>query len=158
MTKLIYMKKIQLTQEGYDNLQLELKELQTVKRPATVDRLQKARSMGDLKENSGYQAAREELGELDGRILEVQYILKNAQIVENSSANNVVSLGKKIEVDVNGAKKAISIVGEFESDPMNGKLSSTSPIGVALLGKKVGETANVSTPGGAVSYTILSIA
>lgn len=151
------MKKIQLTQEGFNNLQDELKELQTVKRPATVDRLQKARSMGDLKENSGYQAAREELGELDGRILEVQYILKNAELVTTAVSDTVISLGKKIEVDVSGIKKTISIVGEFESDPMNGKLSSTSPIGVALLGKKIGDKIDVTTPAGVMIYEIISI-
>lgn len=151
------MKNIQLTQEGYNSLQEELKELQTIKRPSTVDRLQKARSMGDLKENSGYQAAREELGELDGRILEVQYILKNAEIVTTAVSDGVVSLGKQIEVDVSGVKKTISIVGEFESDPMNGKLSSTSPIGVALLGKKVGDKIDVATPAGIKIYEIISI-
>ncbi len=152
------MKKIQLTQEGLKKYEEELKELQTVKRPATVDRLQKARAMGDLKENSGYQAAREELGELDGKILEVEYILNNAEIVTTSTSDSTVSLGKKIMVDMNGAKREISIVGEFESDPMNGRLSSTSPIGAALLGKKIGEIVQVTTPGGPVPYTILSIA
>jgi transcription elongation factor GreA len=151
------MKNIQLTQDGFNNLQEELKELQTVKRPNTVDRLQKARSMGDLKENSGYQAAREELGELDGRILEVQYILKNAEIVTTAISDTTISLGKKVEVDVNGTKSIISIVGEFESDPMNGKLSSTSPIGVALLGKKVGDSVEVTTPVGIKIYKIVSI-
>jgi len=151
------MKKIQLTAEGLKKYQDELKELQTVKRPSTVDRLQKARAMGDLKENSGYQAAREELGELDGKILEVQYILNNAEIVTTSSSDSSVSLGKKLTVDINGTKKELSIVGEFESDPMNGKLSATSPIGTALMGKKVGDTVLVTTPGGQVPYAILSI-
>jgi transcription elongation factor GreA len=113
--------------------------------------------MGDLKENSGYQAAREELGELDGRILEVQYILKNAEIVTTAISDTTISLGKKVEVDVNGTKSIISIVGEFESDPMNGKLSSTSPIGVALLGKKVGDSVEVTTPVGIKIYKIVSI-
>lgn len=152
------MKKIQLTQDGYNNLQEELKELQTIKRPATVDRLQKARAMGDLKENSGYQAAREELGELDGKILEVQYILNNAEIVTTSSSDLTVTLGKTVTVDINGVQKVISIVGEFESDPMNAKISATSPIGVALLGKKVNDKVEVATPGGTVPYIILSIA
>jgi len=151
------MKKIQLTQEGFSHLQDELKDLQSVKRPLTVDRLQKARSMGDLKENSAYQAAREELGELDGRILEVEYILNNTEIVTTSVSDLTISLGKTIMVDVEGIKKTISIVGEFESDPMKGKISVTSPIGTALLNKKVGETVLVNTPGGAVPYTILSI-
>jgi len=152
------MKKIQLTQTGYAALQAELTDLQSVKRPQTVDRLQKARSMGDLKENNAYHAAKEELGELDGRILEVEYILNNAEIVTTAVSDDTVSLGKKVTVDINGAQKIISIVGEFESDPMNGKISTTSPIGGALLNKKVGETVSVLTPGGAVPYTILSIA
>jgi len=152
------MKKIQLTQDGFNNLQEELKELQTVKRPATVDRLQKARSMGDLKENSGYQAAREELGELDGKILEVQYILSNAEIVTTSTSDLTISLGKMVTVDINGVQKILSIVGEFESDPMNGKISATSPIGIALLGKKVNDKVAVTTPGGTIPYIILSIA
>lgn len=151
------MKKIQLTKEGYTNLQAELTDLQSVKRPLTVDKLQKARAMGDLKENNAYQSAREELGLIDGRIQEVQYILDNAEVVTTAVSDATVTLGKKIEVSINGAKKAISIVGEFESDPMNGKISSTSPIGAAFLGKKVGENVEVATPGGATIYTILSI-
>ena len=151
------MKKIQLTQEGFNSLQEELKELQTVKRPSTVDRLQKARSMGDLKENNAYQSAKEELGELDGRIMEVQYILNNAEIITTSSSDLTITLGKKVTVDINGSQKTISIVGEFESDPMNGKISATSPIGLALLNKKMGETVSVITPGGPVPYIILSI-
>lgn len=150
-------KKIQLTAEGLKKYQDELNELKTVKRPATVERLQKARAMGDLKENSGYQAAREELGELDGKILEVEYILNNAEVITTSSSDLIVSLGKKISVDINGTKREVSIVGEFESDPMNGKISATSPIGIALLGKSVGDKVQVQTPGGTIPYIILSI-
>lgn len=150
-------KKIQLTEDGLKTYQDELSQLKTVKRPATVERLQKARAMGDLKENSGYQAAREELGELDGKILEVEYILNNAEIVTTSSSDLTITLGKKVTVDINGTQKTISIVGEFESDPMNGKISATSPIGLALLNKKMGETVSVITPGGPIPYIILSI-
>ncbi|PIV08530.1 transcription elongation factor GreA [Candidatus Roizmanbacteria bacterium CG17_big_fil_post_rev_8_21_14_2_50_39_7] len=152
------MKKIQLTQEGFTNLQDELNDLQTVKRPSTVEKLQKARAMGDLKENNAYQSAKEELGELDGRIMEVQYILNNAEIVMTSPSDLTVSLGKKVTVDINGLQKIISIVGEFESDPMNGKLSTTSPIGAALIGKRVNDKVEVITPGGPIPYIILSIA
>ena len=151
------MKKIQLTKEGFNNLQDELKELQSVKRPLTVDRLQKARAMGDLKENNAYQSAKEELGELDGRIMEVEYILNNAEIVTTSTSDLTVTLGKKITVDINGLQKVISIVGEFESDPMNGKISVTSPIGIAFLGAKVGMSVNVILPSGAKTYKILKI-
>jgi transcription elongation factor GreA len=151
------MKKTQLTQNGYDAIQNELTNLQAVKRPIAVDRLQKARAMGDLKENGAYYAAKEELRELDGRILEAQYILGNAEIVTTSPSDSTITLGKTVTVNLNGVKKTLSIVGEFESDPMNGKFSSNSPIGTALLGKKVGDKIEVITPGGTVPYTILSI-
>lgn len=151
------MKKIQLTKEGFSNLQDELKDLQSVKRPLTVDRLQKARAMGDLKENNAYQSAKEELGELDGRIMEVEYILNNAEIVTTSSSDLTISLGKIVTVDIDGIQKIISIVGEFESDPMNGKISATSPIGTALLGEKVGMSVGVPTPAGVKTYKIISI-
>ena len=151
------MKKIQLTKEGFDNLQKELEGLKMKKRPVAVDRLQKARSMGDLKENGAYHAAREELSQLDGRIREVEYILHNAKVVTTCVSDLTVTLGKKIEVDINGLKKTISIVGEYESDPMNGKISVVSPIGLALLNKKPGEKVSVITPKGPVPYTILSI-
>lgn len=154
----IIMKKIQLTQQGFTALQDELKDLQTIKRPSTVDKLQKARAMGDLKENNAYQSAREELGELDGRIMEVKYILNNAEIIAPAISDSIVSLGKTVTVDIGGQQKVISIVGEFESDPMNGKLSTTSPIGAALLGKKVGDKVTITTPGGDIPYVILSIA
>jgi len=152
------MKKIQLTKEGFANLQKELDDLQVEKRPISVDKLQKARAMGDLKENGAYQAAREELAQLDGRIQEVEHVLNNAEIITTVVSDLMVTLGKKVEVDINGLKKTIFIVGEFESDPMNGKISVTSPIGVALLNKGVGDKVSVITPGGPVPYTILSIA
>ncbi len=152
------MKKIQLTQDGYSALQGELVDLQSVKRPLTVDKLQKARAMGDLKENNAYQSAKEELALLDGRIQEVQYLLDNAEIITTSLSDATITLGKKVEVDMSGTKKNISIVGEFESDPMNGKISTTSPIGAALLGKKVGDKVEITTPAGVIPYIILSIA
>lgn len=148
--------KIQLTQEGFDNLKKELEELQTVKRPATLEKLQKARAMGDLKENNAYQSAREELGDLDGRILEIQYILKNPSIVEKG-AGDVVQLGNTVTVLVDGEEKVLLIVGEHESDPMNGKISTTSPIGMALMGVKPGMTVAVTTPAGTKSYKVTSI-
>jgi len=150
------MSKIQLTQDGYNNLQKELAELQGVKRPQTIEKLQKARAMGDLKENNAYHAAREELGDIDGRILEINHILKNPTIVEKGNGN-MVQLGDIVVVDVEGTQRTLSIVGEHETDPMNGKISATSPIGNALMGKKVSDTVSVTTPGGQIPYTILSI-
>lgn len=151
------MKKIQITKEGFDNLKEELKNIQEVKRPLTIDKLQKARSMGDLKENNAYHAAREELGELDGRILEIKHVIKHAEIVETNGSDNQISLGKTIVVDAEGTTRTFQVVGEFEADPMNGKVSHTSPIGKTLIGKKTGEAIEIILPGGKVTYTILSV-
>ena len=150
------MNKIQLTQDGYDNLKNELQTLQEVRRPQTVEKLQKARSMGDLRENNAYHAAKDELGELDGRILEVQHILKHAVITASNGVHEV-QLGHMVTVEVNGIQSTFSIVGEFESDPMNGKLSSTSPIGAALLGAKVGMSVTIPLPSGAKTYKVIEI-
>lgn len=150
------MSKIQLTQEGFDNLQKELVELQSVKRPQTIERLQKARAMGDLKENNAYHAAREELGDIDGRIFEIQHILKNPTIVEKGNGD-VVQLGDTVVVDVDGMQKTLSIVGEHESDPMNGKISATSPIGAGLMGAKIGMQVNIQIAVGVKTYKIISI-
>lgn len=150
------MNKIQLTQEGFDNLKKELDELQNVRRPATIEKLQKARAMGDLKENNAYQSAREELGDLDGRILEIQYILKDPAVVSKGTGD-VVQLGDTVSVVVDGQEKTLLIVGEHESDPMNGKISTTSPIGMALMGAKPGMTVAVATPAGTKSYKVISI-
>lgn len=150
------MSKIQLTQEGFDNLQKELSELQGVKRPQTIERLQKARAMGDLKENNAYHAAREELGDIDGRILEIQHILKDPTIVEKGNGD-VVQLGDTVVVDVDGMQRTLSIVGEHESDPMNGKISTTSPIGAGLMGAKIGMQVNIQIAVGVKTYKIISI-
>ena len=149
--------KIQLTQDGHDNLKLELEELMKIKRPAAVTRLSKARSMGDLAENSEYHAAKEELAFVAGRATEVETILKNAKIVSSVRTVDKISLGSKVKVkSANGAEE-FEIVGEFEANPIEKKLSSTSPIGLALIGKAVGEKAEVVAPAGNKSYTVVEI-
>ncbi|MFN4212494.1 MAG: transcription elongation factor GreA [Microgenomates group bacterium] len=150
------MKKVQLTKEGYNNLQNELKELIEIKKPKAVERLQKARSMGDLSENSEYTAAKEELAFVEGRIQEIEEILKEAQIIENQQ-KGIVDVGVKVTVQVNGKKEEFHIVGEFEADPMNKKLSHNSPIGKALLGKRVGDWVEVEIPAGKIKYKIVDI-
>lgn len=150
------MGKIQLTLDGKIGLEKELETLQSSTRPSVVEKLQKARSMGDLKENNAYQSAREELGDLDGRILEIQHILKNAEVVVKKN-DGVVELGSTLTVEVDGQTKTFSIVGEFESDPLNGKLSATSPIGSALLGAKVGMSVSVQLPVGTKIYKVISL-
>lgn len=151
------MKKTQLTQKGLIKFQEELKNLKQVKRPYAIDRLQKARSMGDLSENSEYTAAKEELALLEGRIQEIEELLKNVEVIQNNSHAAAVTLGSFVTVEVNGQKDNLQIVGEFEADPLNKKLSSTSPIGMALLNKTQGSEVDIDVPAGRMRYKILQI-
>lgn len=151
------MKKIQLTQEGYEGLKAELKELIEVKKPALLVRLAKARAMGDLRENSEYTAAKEDQGVIEGRIRELEELIKRAEIITNDASDNSIQIGTSVIVEINGQKETYHIVGEFEADPMNKKLSQTSPIGKALIGKNVGDKVEVDVPVGKLKYTILEI-
>ena len=149
--------KTQLTHEGLKQLQDELRQLLETKRPATVERLSKARAMGDLSENSEYTAAKEELAFVEGRIKEIEEIERNAEVVSNNTNSSTISLGNQVTVESGGEKEIFRIVGEFEADPMAKKLSSTSPIGKALIGKKTGETVEVNAPSGKLTYKVLEI-
>jgi transcription elongation factor GreA len=148
--------RIQITQEGLDNLKSELKRLEAVDKPIMLEKLHMARSMGDLSENSAYTTAREEQGIIEGRIMEIKHILKNASIA-NNTRNGIIQLGSKLKVHIDGQEEMLEIVGEFESDPMNKKLSVTSPIGKALLGKKQGDIIEIAVPSGKSTYKILEI-
>jgi len=150
--------KIKLTKTGLDTLRKELEELRDVKRPKLVDRLSNARSQGDLSENSDYQSAREELEFLDGRIEELEKVVNNASVVTiNSKNGHSVSLGTKVTVKVNGKESIFNIVGEWEADPINKKISHESPLGLALIGKKIGDIAEVEAPAGRIKYEVLAI-
>jgi len=151
------MKKIQLTKEGFDNLQKEYQTLKEVKRPAVVERLQKARAMGDLSENSAYSSAKEELSFVEGRIQEIEEILKNAEVSQHNKSANEISLGAWVTVEIDGKKQQFHIVGEFEADPIKKKLSHTSPTGKALMGKKTGELVEVIVPAGKLKYKVIKI-
>src|SRR5687768_13660548 len=118
------MNKVQLTQDGYKKLEAELKELVESKRPNAVERLSKARSMGDLKENSEYHAAKEELAFVEGRATEIETLLKSAEVIKEESAPNVVSLGKKIKIETGGDQIEYTIVGEYEVDISKKQISS----------------------------------
>lgn len=150
---------VKLTKSGLEALQKEFDELSNIKRPKLVDRLSNARSQGDLSENSDYQSAKEELEFLDGRIDELAEVLKNAAVVAapNGNGKSGVGIGTKVTVKVNGKETFFDIVGEWEADPMNKKISHDSPLGLALLGKKTGEKAEVEAPAGKIVYEILAI-
>lgn len=151
------MAKIQLTQNGHNDLKIEHEDLLKNKKPRAIDRLGKARSMGDLSENSEYTAAKEELAFVEGRIREIEEILNNAQVIENNHAINLIQVGSSVKVEANGKNELFQIVGEFEADSMNKKLSQNSPIGQALINKKVGDLVEVDIPAGKVQYKIVEI-
>jgi len=151
-------KKIYLTKDGLSDLKKEYEDLTKVKRPEVVSRVSAARDQGDLSENAEYTAAREELSFLDGRIDELEERLKEVVLIQGDGHSNVaISLGSKVTVKVDGRKEEYTVVGEFETDPMAKKISHESPLGKALIGKRVGETVEVQAPAGKIAYTVVTI-
>ncbi len=154
----IMNKKVQVTKQGLEELKAEYHELVNVKRPKLIERLEYARSQGDLSENSDYQNAKDELEFLDGRIEELEHVLNNAQVVESSNGKkDKVSVGTRVTIKTGGAEHVYQLVGEWEADPVNKKISHESPLGQALLGKEVGEEVQVDAPVGKINYEIVNI-
>lgn len=147
---------IQITKNGLESLEEELAGLVDEKRPKLVDRLANARTQGDLAENSDYQNAKEELEFLDGRISELEEVLKRAVVVKVSNKGEV-TFGTKVTLKVNGTEQVYEVVGEWEADPAEKRISHTSPLGQALVGKKVGDKVIVEAPAGNMIYQILKI-
>jgi transcription elongation factor GreA len=148
---------IKLTKTGLEALKKELAELLNVKRPKLVERLSNARQQGDLSENSDYQSAKEELEFLDGRIDELSGVVQTAVVAGSVKNGDGVGVGTKVTVKVNGKENVFNVVGDWEADPVNKKISDSSPLGLALAGKKVGDKAQVEAPAGKVVYEILAI-
>lgn len=148
---------MELTKEGLEALKTELSVLLDNKRPALVERLSFARSQGDLAENSDYQNAKDELEFLDGRISELQAVIKSAIVVNGNGKKGEVAVGTKVKIKVGGNEFTYDIVGDWEADPTKKKISHTSPLGQALFGKKVGDQVSVEAPAGTISYEILAI-
>ncbi|HJX59084.1 MAG TPA: transcription elongation factor GreA [Patescibacteria group bacterium] len=150
-------KQVQMTKEGIETLRKELDELVNDKRPKLVERLANARQQGDLTENSDYANAKEELEFLDGRIDELEDVLKTATVVKANGKAQGVDIGARVTVKVNGDRHIFDIVGEWEADPVNKKISPESPLGQALVGKRVGDKVEVEAPAGKLKYEILAI-
>lgn len=152
-------KKIYLTPKGLEDLKKEYDDLSKVKRPEIVIRLSAAREMGDLSENAEYTAAREELAFVDGRIEELEMLLKQVVIIENGNhpKGSTVDLGSQVTVKIADKDEMFTLVGEWEADPMEKKISHESPLGKALLGKAIGEEIEVEAPAGKMVYKIVSI-
>lgn len=154
-------KQMLYTKEGFQALQAELKERQTVKREEIKEAIALARSFGDLSENSEYDEARNEQAKNEARILELQALIDNALIVdENAIDTSVVSIGSTVKVfnDKLGREIEYNIVGSNEVDPITGKISDQSPIGHALMGKSAGpDKISVDAPAGSFTITILEV-
>lgn len=148
-------KHYQITAEGKTELEEELVELKA-RRGEVADKISEARDFGDLSENAEYDAAREEQGLLETRIAEIEDILNNAEIIK-SSGKKTVGLGSRVELKNGSKTTTYTVVGPVEADPLEGKISNESPIGMALFGKKVGDSATISTPKGDLTYEIVDL-
>jgi transcription elongation factor GreA len=147
-------KQYHLTAEGKKELETELAEL-IAKRSDIAEKIANARDYGDLSENAEYDAAREEQAMLETRIAELEDILKNADIIKPSKSSTV-RIGSTVKLE-NGKKVTYQVVGPVEADPLEGKISNESPIGAALMGKKVGDKVTIETPKGSVTYGVISV-
>lgn len=148
-------KQYQITNEGKKELEKELDTLKA-RRGDIADKIAEARDFGDLSENAEYDAAREEQGLLETRIAEIEDIVNNAEIIK-ASRKKTIDLGSRVELKTSGKSVNYVIVGPVEANPLEGKISNESPIGEALFGKKVGDSAVISTPKGAITYKIAQI-
>ena len=156
-TNMSVKNKIQLTKEGFQDLQEELQELVQVKLPEVVKRISIARDKGDLSENTEYQNAKEDKDIIDARISEIEEVIKRAEVVNKTRSKTTIGIGSEVTTypENNKTKKMkIAIVGEFEGDVEQGKISIVSPLGKALLGKKQGEKTVVEAPLGKIVYVI----
>lgn len=148
-----------LTKEGEDALRRELTQLRDTRRPALAQRLKEAAAQGDLKENADYHDAKEKLGFIEGRVQQIESILRNAIVVDSSEGSDEARIGSIVVIREDGedSDEEYRIVGSAEANPRESKISEKSPIGSALLGKRVGEKVKVDTPGGVIKFRIVDI-
>ena len=154
-------KKTMLTFEGLSKLEAELQDLKVNRRREVAQLIKEARSQGDLSENAEYDAAKEEQAAVEARIVQLEKMLRNAELIdEESLSGEVISIGSKVKVfDIEFDEQIeYLIVGSTEADPVAGRISNESPLGQALIGKGSGETVSVEAPDGPIEYKILEIA
>lgn len=149
-------KNFKLTKEGVEELSSEL-ELLKSQRPEVADRIKTAREFGDLSENAEYSSARQDQEKAESRIAEIEEILENVEIIKKPKNADIVELGNEVELKNKDGSKKFTIVGSVQANPMEGKISNESPIGMALLGKKLGEEVEIKTPAATNTYKITSI-
>jgi transcription elongation factor GreA len=152
-------KDIFLTPEGYLEIENELNDLKLNKRPEVIQALQEARALGDLSENADYDAARNEQARLEARIKELDYMIEHAKIIDNPT-KSTVTVGTTVTIDYveDDERVEYKVVGSLEADPSNNKISNESPIGSAIMNRKVGDIISVDSPNGAYKVKITKIA
>lgn len=148
-------KKYHLTNDGKRELEAELSEL-VGRRSEIASKIANARDYGDISENAEYDAAKELQGQVESRIGEIEDILRNMVLIKASTSNKV-EIGSQVELKTNGNTVSYTLVGPVEADPLEGRISNESPIGLALLGKKVGELVTIQTPKGATEYQVVKL-
>lgn len=151
---------IYLTPQGFLDLEAELNDLKLNKRPAVIQALQEARALGDLSENAEYDSARNEQAQVEGRIKELEFKLEHCQVMDGGN-KDIVSVGSTVTIDYvddDDDTEVFSIVGSMEADPFENKISNESPIGKAILGKKVGDICDVPSPNGSYQVKVVKIA
>ncbi len=146
-----------ITKEGLAKLKTELAELKNTKRSEIAERIQTAKELGDLSENAEYVEAKNEQAFVEGRIMEIETILRNATVIEKTSNNGVVEVGSRIKIMENQDEREYMIVGSNEADPKEGKISNESPLGQAFLGKKKGDIVEIELPKGTKRIEIVAI-
>ena len=146
-----------VSREGLAHLRAELDEMIAVKRPEIAARISEAKEHGDLSENAEYEEAKNEQAFVEGRIAELEHKIKSAVIIDEDRSNDHVSIGSTVELDGDDGAITYHIVGSTEAKPADGRISNESPVGRALLGRKVGEKVVVKVPAGDVMYTVRSI-
>ena len=151
-------KKIIITQQGLDKLKSELEHLISIRRQEVADEIKRAREMGGTENNAEYEDAKNDQSFVEGRILTLENIVWNAEVIESPSLPDVVELGNKVLIqNQDGKIEQFTIVGSAEADPLEGKISNESPVGRAILGKRIDDEVEVSTPSGVLKLLIMEV-
>ncbi len=146
-----------ITKEGLEKLRSELNDLNVVRRPEIAQRIKDAREMGDISENSEYDSAKQEQSYIEGRIAELEEVIKTAKVTEGNGNKELVGIGCRVTVHIDNTVETFHIVGAPEANPLQMKISHESPLGSALVGKKLGDKIEVDAPVGKLIYTIQKI-
>jgi len=149
---------VYLTKESFKRIKKQLEELKTVKRSEIAERIQEAKDLGDLSENAEFSAAKNEQSFNEGKILELEDILRSAIMIEGKGRTDIVSIGSRVKVKINNSQEQeYTVVGDNDTDPFHGKISHRSPLGQAFLGKRVGESGEIRVPKGIMKFKIINI-